>query len=371
MLPKLRDEFVLDEGDAGNLIAFANLGTVAAFVLVRASDRIGRRGVLQITIIGYCVASLLSAAAPTAPALAVCQFFARLFLIGEWGVAMVIAAEEFPAERRGLVLGLIQAASALGAILCAAVVPFIAAGPLGWRGVFLVSVVPLMLIAVLRRSMRETQRFAAASARAGSSMMRLIRGPYRYRILELALAWSLTYACTQAGVTFFKEFAVHERHLDERTVGGMLAIAAVLALPPLFLMGRALDRFGRRLGGLVMYLALILGVLGAYATDDIRVQTIALALGVFGSSAVLPVLNAYTTERFPTEVRGDAYAWTNNLLGRTGYVLGPLFVGHAAKTTGWGPAVAVTVIGPVLAIALLLWRMPETRGQELEETSRL
>ena len=120
-----------------------------------------------------------------------------------------------------------------------------------------------------------------------------------------------------------------------------------------------------------MYLTLIFGVLGAYASHDLRVQTVALALGVFGASAVLPVLNAYTTERFPTEVRGDAFAWTNNLLGRTGYVLGPLIVGHSAHYTGWGPAVSVTVIGPILAIALLLWRMPETRGQELEETARL
>ena len=46
-----------------------------------------------------------------------------------------------------------------------------------------------------------------------------------------------------------------------------------------------------------------------------------LVFAIFGASAVLSVLNAYNTELFPTELRGDAFASSNNLLGRIGYVL--------------------------------------------------
>ena len=84
----------------------------------------------------------------------------------------------------------------------------------------------------------------------------------------------------------------------------------------------------------------------------------------------IEVLNAYNTELFPTHLRGDAFAWSNNILGRIGYVLAPWAVGSAAKAFGYGPAVAVTAIGPILALILIVWLLPETKGKELEETSR-
>src|SRR5205823_6137367 len=89
----------------------------------------------------------------------VCQLLARIFLIGEWAVAMVYAAEDFPAERRGTVIGVIQACSSLGAIVCAAVVPLLLRTPLGWRSVFFVGAVPLLIMAVARRGLRESSRF--------------------------------------------------------------------------------------------------------------------------------------------------------------------------------------------------------------------
>ena len=54
---------------------------------------------------------------------AIMQMVARIFLIGEWATSMVIAAEEFPAERRGMVIGVVSATAGLGSVVCAGVVP--------------------------------------------------------------------------------------------------------------------------------------------------------------------------------------------------------------------------------------------------------
>jgi putative MFS transporter len=86
---------------------------------------------------------------------------------------------------------------------------------------------------------------------------------------------------------------------------------------------------------------------------------------------VLIVLNAFTTELFPTKLRGDAFMWSNNLIGRVGYWLSPPVVGYFAEHGGWGPVVRATVIFPVIALFLILSLLPETRGKELEETAGL
>jgi putative MFS transporter len=96
-----------------------------------------------------------------------------------------------------------------------------------------------------------------------------------------------------------------------------------------------------------------------------------LLLGIAGTSAMLSVLNTYTTELFPTELRGDAFGWANSLLGRLAAVFSPMLVGKLAASWGWGLAVSSTALGPLLALVLILMLLPETRGQELEQTSQL
>lgn len=371
ILPQIRDAFGLGTLGGGALVAFANLGTVAAYLIVRSADTFGRRAVLQVTILGYALFSLLTALSPNAYALGACQFMARGFLIGEWGVAMVIAAEEFPADRRGFVIGAVQAFSSLGAVACVGLVPIMTKSAYGWRVVFAASAVPLLVMAVARRNLRETGRFVAAGPRERTPMLDILRGPYRRRIFELAAIWGLTYLCTQAGITFFKDFSVHDLHQSEETVAFELTVAAVVAMPLLFLVGKLLDGLGRRTGAVLIYAATVAGVVGAYLFRNEWLVIGSLIVGMFGSSAVLPVLNAYTTERFPTALRADAFAWSNNILGRVAYVLSPLLVGLAADRTGYGPAVAITAVGPLVALGLILAWLPETRGQELEQTSAL
>lgn len=372
VLPQIRDEFELTEFGTGALVAFASLGTVFAWAVVRWSDVVGRRKVLLWTLVGYAVFTGLSAMAPNIWLLALAQFGARMFLIAEWGVAAVYAAEEFPANLRGTMLGIVQAMSSLGAILCGATVPLLIQSPLGWRTVFLVGVIPGIVLTIARRGLPETRRFADLATTAiprSRDVLRPWRLGYGTRIVQLALMWSLTYACTQSAIHFWKEFAVRERGFTDGMVAGSLTIAAVGSMPFLFASGRLIDLLGRKVGATVIYTIAIVGVLGAYLLPERIGLTIALTLAIFGSSAVLPVLNAFTTELFPTDLRAEGMGWANNLLGRIGYVIGPLAVGAVAVDTGWGVAVAVTVIGPVLALAGIWAWMPETAGRELEETA--
>lgn len=374
ILPSLQAEWSLSKTGLGLLAAVTNFGTMLAYLLVRRADQWGRRRVMSVTIAGYTITSLLTAAAQGPVSFALLQLLARVFLIGEWATAMVYAAEEFPAHRRGSVVGIIQAASSLGAIVCAAVVPKLLATSLKWRSIYLIGAVPLVIVAFARRTLKESERFEKAKAEGRASersFFDLWKTAHKRRLVQLALIWSFTYICTQNTITFFKSFAVEERRWTDAQVSSAVSIAAVVSLPMLFLVGRMLDRLGRRYGSLIVYGSLIAGCLGAFTLRDRSMVIASLVLAVFAQSAVLALLNAYTGELFPTEVRGDAFAWANNLLGRIGYVLSPVMLGAIAESTGWGPAIGSTTIFAALALAMLWLWLPETKGRELEDTAKV
>ena len=370
ILPALRAEFGISRAGGGYLVAFINFGTVLAYLLVRQADRWGRRPLLNVTIAGYTLLTFATAFAPNIWVFAGLQMLARIFLLGEWAISMVIAAEEFPADRRGMVIGVISACGALGSIVCAGVVPLLPS----WRSVYLVGIVPLILLAFARKGLRETTRFVeqtGAEKAEPKPLGRIWRTPYKRRVIELGAIWFVTYICTQNAVTFWKEFALAERGFSDKQVGASITIAAVVSLPLIFGAGKLIDVIGRRGGACVIFVITALGVFSSYTLHGQLLLTIALTLGIFGASAVLPVLNAYTTELFPTALRGDAFAWSNNLIGRVGYVLSPVLVGVAAEQVGWGWAVRSTAVAPLLALVLILLLMPETRARELEQTAAL
>jgi len=136
VLPNLRADFGLSKTAGGMLIAGANAGAIAAWWLVRRADWWGRRRTLAVTIAGYTLFSFATAFAVDAISFGVLQFLARAFLLAEWEISLIYAAEEFPAARRGLVIGVIQAFSALGSIACAVTAPLLLATPFGWRAVY-------------------------------------------------------------------------------------------------------------------------------------------------------------------------------------------------------------------------------------------
>ncbi len=371
LLPNLREYWDLPIEAPGRIVAVVNIGTVLALFVVRMADRLGRARVLTITIVGYTFFTLLSGLATNIYFFVGAQLLARIFLLAEWATSMIIAAEEFPPERRGLVLGVIQAASALGSIACAVLVPVLLETTYGWRSVYFVAALPLVLVAYARRDLKETRRFLEAG-KSRENLLDIWKTPYARRVIMVAGLWFISYAASQNAISFWKIFAMEERGFTDRDVGRAIAIASVLAVPMALLVGPVIDTLGRRRGAVIVYALSAAGLYLSFTLESQLALTGALVLGIFGATAFLPIANAYTNELFPTHLRGSAFAWSNNILGRLSYFAVPLLVGEASASAGaYGPVVALTALFPILAAIYVLVFFPETRGRELEETSAL
>jgi putative MFS transporter len=170
---------------------------------------------------------------------------------------------------------------------------------------------------------------------------------------------------------FWKEFALHERGLTEEQAAKSIALAALVAMPIAFASGRFLDAVGRRVGGTVLLGAMAVGVFVAYTAHSPLFLTLGLVVGVVGINTMLTVLNAFTAELFPTEHRAQAFAWSNNLIGRIGYWLSPFGIGLFVDSLGWGAIMRLTPIFPLIAIVLIWVLLPETKGRELEQTAEV
>lgn len=371
LLPSIRAEYGLDYAGGQLLVSLINVGAVAAYVLIRHADVVGRRRVLSVTIAGYTLFTLASAFAPSALSFGLLQFAARMFLLAEYAISMVYVVEEFPADRRAFAAGVIQGATSLGSIVCAGVVPLLLKWPWGFRSVYLVGGAPLLLLMFLRRGIRDTQRFIDHKPEAPRSLFRIFATPHWKRLPLLASIWALTYLCTYVLVNNFKDYALAERGFDDKRVSFAIMIAALGSMPLVFLCGKLLDKLGRKGGATVIFLITSLSTFVTFTSHGFWLITLGLTGCIFAASAVLPVLNSITLELFPTDVRADGYGWSNNLLGRAGYIAGPSLVGALAPSLGIGVATALTGVFPLLALGLILWRVPETSGKELEQIQPL
>ena len=356
ILPHLRDEMGLEKSDGAVMYGVINIGTIAAYLLIRRADVWGRRRVLTLTIVGYTVCTAASGFAQDPITFTVTQLLARMFLIGEYCIAMVYAAEEFPAHKRGLVIGLMQAMASLGGVVCAGLTPLMLQSELGWRLVYFAGVFPLILVAFARRNLKESSRFTAEVGERGVSrgLLHIWRTPSRKRVLQLSLIWGLTYFCTNTVIAFWKEYALTEAGLSDGQVGTAIMVAALGSMPLIFFAGHLMDKVGRRIGAVVIFSLTAAGAYFGYVLTDFWPLTGALMFGIFGVSATMTVLNTYGMELFPTEMRADAFAWANNLLGRVAYVASPMLIALFADEYGWSATVSLTAVGPVLALVLIL-----------------
>jgi putative MFS transporter len=240
------------EAQAGWIRAITGLGTVVAFLLASQADRIGRKRLLLITIVGYTASAFLTALSPNLAFLTGAQFLAQVFLGAEWAVAITIIVEDFPSGERGTTLGIVTSMNTLGGIFVG-LLAFVGlqSTPLSWRAFYLVNLVPLALVAIGRRRMLETERYEAVSADPASahlnhtSVWEPWRPAYRRLVLSVGLLTFFRHAAVAAGAFWWAYYAQQEVGMAVSLSGLYLAAAGVVGALGFILGGRLMDRFGR------------------------------------------------------------------------------------------------------------------------------
>ena len=365
-LPYIGDDLGAEEGTLGIALSLIRVGALASIVLGRLADRHGRRRMLLFTILAYTLATAATGLSRGIVEFVLFQLFATIFLVTELSLAQVVVTEEFPARFRAQGQGILGAFAALGSGLAALLFPVFQASPLGWRGLYFLGILPLLLIAWLRRALPETTRWTEARARGETRDIRfteVLAPRWRRRFLVLvAVAMAMT-ASAGPAFAFASYRATKAFDWSPADVSVMILIGGGLGLAGWFVFGVLAERLGRRVVG-------VLGLLGGGAATITFYGTEALfpafAVLVFMEAGAQIALNALGTELFPTRLRGTAKAWITNawILGA---MIGLAIVGSLSGPLG-GADPVVTLLGflPVLACPLLL-SLPESRGRELEE----
>jgi SHS family lactate transporter-like MFS transporter len=122
---------------------------LGAFVFGALADRFGRRPILMIDVGLYALMGFATAFAPDLRAFLVVRALFGIAMGGEWGIGASLAMEAVKPQARGLVSGLLQSGYPTG-YLIASLVYAVLYDAVGWRGMFMVSLVPALLVFYIR-----------------------------------------------------------------------------------------------------------------------------------------------------------------------------------------------------------------------------
>ena len=379
VLPLVLADFGGSESEAGVIRAIVGVGAVLGFVLAARADRIGRRKLLLITILGYTAGTILTAISWSLTALTVAQFVSQVFLASEWAVAVTIVVEEFPVHRRGRSLGIVTSMNTLGGITVG-ILAFLGLQntPLAWRGFYVVGVIPLIAVGVWRRKMRETpmyQEVHAVSVAAGrhddTNLFEPWRPQFRRNVLAVGLMHFFRFAAISSGAFWWPYYAQTEAGMSLSLTGLYLGIAGLTGAVGFIVAGRSMERFGRRPTFLVYVAGAALFGVPLFQIHSPGLMLPFLCLAIFFGLGSAALTSAFSTEFFPTYVRSRAAAWCRNAFEIPGGIVGPLIVGvlgdHQTGPIGSiGDAMSVLFIATLLPTAFIAWRyLTETRHLDL------
>jgi putative MFS transporter len=400
--PDARATLGISRSEWGYLSSFTRLGVILSFVLLLQADRLGRRRLLMVTVLGFTLASGATAFVTDKVQFAACQFLARLFLTAEYSLAIIVVGEEFPARLRGRAIAILTSLATVGVMVMAKLQPYVllpegaesnwlhgvgsglvAAGQsaLGldvdgasWRALYVLGAFPLVLVGGLRFALRETRRFEATRAGSGggarprlAEILRPWTPEYRRRTAVVALLWNCVHLVIAPSVTYWVIFAREDLGLTTAQVGDVLFWGYGGGVAGHFVAGWLIDRLGRKWTCSGFYVAAAISIFFLYHVPSLAGQYVWMILTVFSFGAANTATHVYASELFPTEIRATGYGWTTNFVGRLTEVATPGAIGLLVAPLGIPGAIAVVAAGPILGALLVLRFAPETRGLTLEE----
>lgn len=380
-------EFGLTLGEGGLIATYTLIGTVlGGYLFGIFADYFGRVHTFSLTIIIFSIFTGACAFADNVTHLNILRFLAGLGLGGEYGIGMTLVSETWPATKRarataGVAMGW-QAGAVLAAILAAVVLP-----DYGWRGLFLVGVVPALLAAWARHGIKEPPMWVKRKEMKKELAARKERGETltaeeeeqleeakKFPLAHLFASPSKTVTTLSLTVmTSVQNFGYYgimvwlpmillkEHGLTTKSMSGWMIVTVIGMIAGIYVFGYLCDRLGRKIPYLIFYICAAAMV---YIYVNLGTPVALLFGGAFLGFFCNGMMAGYGTllsENYTTDARSTA----QNFIFNTGRAVGgfaPAIIGALAQSHGFSAAFALLSCVYVAAAVNVLFFIKDTKG---------
>ena len=333
---------------------------LGAFLFGIAADRFGRRPTLMINILFYSFVELLSGFAPTLTVLIILRALYGIAMGGEWGIGASLTMESIPPKTRGSVSGILQAGYPTGYLL-AAILYGSAFHFLGWRGMFMVGVLPALLVLYIRKNVEESPAWQERRAQPTETRGTIKGnwGLFLYVILLMTLFNSFSHGTQDIYPTFLQV----QQKFSPPVVSTIAVIYNLGAIFGGLFFGAYSEHVGRR-RAIIIAALLALPVIPLWAFSN---NVVLLTIGAFliqffvqGAWGVIPV---HLNELSPNSVRGTfpgfAYQLGNLFASKNGTLQASMAVSFG---NNYGLALGITAGVVAALVAVVTACGPEAHG---------
>lgn len=405
-LPQLAKQWSLTSSSIAWLIAVGGIGMlVGALAGGWFADRYGRLTVIVWSLVIYSVLSLAMGLTHSLELFMIFRFLQGLGLGAEVPVAASYIGEITKAHGRGRFVLIYETVFPIG-LVCSALVASWMVPAHGYRWLFALGALPLLLVPALFR-LEESPRWLAARGRLDEASETLIRieaavskqfgalpdydrnppveayvkggfselfsAKYRRRTMMVAAAWLTAYFVNYGIASWLPVLFTRIFKVGERTALHYSVLTSVAGLIGCITVALLIDNLGRRVCisaalGLASLTLFLLAGFGVGSAGQVVLWASGTALFIF---AVNMALYVYTAEMYPTRIRAQGCAF-GGAAGRLGIIFGPLVVGWVLTASNDSLSWLFVTFGAVALIGCLVVGVfgMETKERSLEEINR-
>jgi SHS family lactate transporter-like MFS transporter len=320
---------------------------IGAFLFGRAADRWGRRPVLMVDVLLYSLLEFASGFSPNLTVLLVLRALYGVAMGGEWGVGASLTMESIPLHARGFVSGLLQSGYPTGYFL-ASIVYGLLFPVIGWRGMFMVGVLPALLVLYIRRTVPESPSWSSTTERGNT--LATLKAHWRLGLYAVLLMTAFNFF-SHGTQDLYPTFLEEQHGLSPHAVGLIAIVYNTGAILGGIFCGSLSERIGRR--RMIITAALLsLPVLPLWAFAG---SPIWLALGAFlmqvmvqGAWGVIP---AHLNELSPDEARATFPGFVYQL-GNLLAAINATLQAEIAQRFGGNYGLALALVAGVVALVI-------------------
>lgn len=376
VIPFILKDFHLNAATAGFLASATFLAAaVGGYIFGILTDYVGRSKMLIITVLIYSAGTFGAAFSGDWIQLLFWRMLLGLGMGGEWGPGMTLVMESWPSKYRTFISCVVQCAWSFGYLLAVAA-SLVVVPHWGWRGLFMVGVVPAVIVSIVRARLTEPEIWEKSrqASKRTFSLAELFTPRYLRHTVLMSLAMITGFAAYNGIAIWLPTYlagplAKGGAGVSPAGVAPYLFLFNVVGIVGFLSFGLLSTRFGRKK---LYAVYAVLAAIGVIPYGLAHGNLVVLAVGVALLGFATTFFGAYgsaTSELYATHVRGTALGFTFN----TGRLIGgqaPILFGLLSVFVGLGAASVIVALPAALLTAVFFVMLPERHNLELESLDK-